>query len=102
MSMSARDYAAIAMRLNRRGSRDSRIRDAVDALWGGVHEAGGSGVGVCLDQPGEPHDRPLVRGPCRNKPACSPIGLHGVCGQALLSRETRIVRDVRELGEKYV
>jgi hypothetical protein len=38
----------------------------------------------------------------RDRPACSPIGLHGVCGQALRHRRTRIVRDVAGLGEDYV
>jgi L-methionine (R)-S-oxide reductase len=39
---------------------------------------------------------------CRDRPACSPIGLHGVCGQSLRSGRTRIVGDVLELGEAYV
>ena len=51
---------------------------------------------------GEPDDRRLVLGPCRDKPACSPIGLHGACGQALLSRRTLIVRDVADLGSGYI
>lgn len=44
----------------------------------------------------------MTLGPRRNKPACSPIGLHGACGQAALSGKTLIVRDVKELGENYV
>ena len=44
----------------------------------------------------------MILGPSRNKPACSPIGLHGACGQALLSRATLIVRDVKELGDNYI
>ncbi len=39
---------------------------------------------------------------CRDRPACSPIGLHGVCGQSLRSGRTRIVADVLELGDAYV
>jgi len=39
---------------------------------------------------------------CRDRPACSPIGLHGVCGQSLRSGRTRIVPDVLELGDAYV
>ena len=38
----------------------------------------------------------------RNTPACSPIGLHGACGQAYLSRQPLVVRDVAALGENYV
>jgi putative methionine-R-sulfoxide reductase with GAF domain len=39
---------------------------------------------------------------CRDRPACSPIGLHGVCGQSLRTGRTRIVADVLELGDAYV
>ena len=74
----------------------------VDALWNHLHESGVSWVGFYVDVPGEPDDRRLVLGPCRDKPACSPIGLHGVCGQALRSRQTRIIRDVRDLGGDYI
>jgi len=44
----------------------------------------------------------MVLGPRRDKPACSPIGMHGACGQAYLSRTTLVVRDVKDLGENYV
>ena len=70
----------------------------VDALWDGLHETGVSWVGFYL---ADGADR-LVLGPRRDKPACSPIGLHGVCGQAFTARRTRIVRDVAELGEAYI
>ncbi len=39
---------------------------------------------------------------CRDRPACSPIGLHGVCGQSLRTGRTRIVADVLDLGADYV
>ena len=39
---------------------------------------------------------------CRDRPACSPIGLHGVCGQSARSGRTRIVADVNDLGPDYV
>jgi putative methionine-R-sulfoxide reductase with GAF domain len=38
----------------------------------------------------------------RPKPACSPIGVHGACGQCLLAGRTLVVRDVRDLGEGYI
>jgi putative methionine-R-sulfoxide reductase with GAF domain len=44
----------------------------------------------------------MTLGPRRDKPACSPIGLHGVCGTAALSARTVVVRDVRELGSAYI
>lgn len=78
------------------------MQNVVDALWEKLHATGVSWLGFYLDQPREPADRRLVLGPCRDKPACSPIGLHGVCGTALLERRICIVRDVRELGNKYI
>ena len=40
---------------------------------------------------------------CREpKPACSPIGLHGMCGRCVLDRMPLIIADVRTLGENYV
>jgi len=84
------------------GSREARMRLVVDALWGGLKDAGVSWVGFYLNRPDEPDDRRLVLGPCRDRPACSPIGLHGACGQALLAGRTLIVRDVADLGEGYI
>jgi putative methionine-R-sulfoxide reductase with GAF domain len=40
---------------------------------------------------------------CRQpKPACSPIGLHGMCGRGWREQKTFVVRDVKVLGENYV
>jgi L-methionine (R)-S-oxide reductase len=44
----------------------------------------------------------MTLGPRRDKPACSPIGLHGACGQAARSARTLIVRDVKDLGKNYI
>ena len=38
----------------------------------------------------------------RDKPACSPIGVHGVCGRSFTSLRTLVVADVAALGENYV
>ena len=38
----------------------------------------------------------------RDKPACSPIGLHGACGQSCTTKTTLIITDVANLGEGYV
>lgn len=78
------------------------MRVYINALWELMHDTGVSWAGFYLDQPGEPDDRRLMLGPCRNKPACSPIGLHGVCGQSLRFGTTRIVQDVASLGANYV
>ncbi len=93
-----RPYGDIAATLRPRGTRRRRMQAVVDALWDGLHENGVSWVGFYLaDGPDA-----LVLGPRRDKPACSPIGLHGVCGQAFTTGRTRIVRDVAELGDAYI
>ena len=50
----------------------------------------------------DPEVDSLVLAARRDRPACSPIGIHGVCGQSLTLGRTRIVTDVRELGSDYV
>lgn len=52
--------------------------------------------------PAAPPESRLVLGSCRDRPACSPIGLHGVCGRGVTTRRTVIVEDVRTLGGAYV
>lgn len=93
-----RDYRRIAAAISSSGPREQRMRAVVDALWEALHETGVSWVGFYLPE-GESE---LVLGPSRNKPACSPIGLHGVCGAAFTQRKPMIVRDVRDLGANYV
>ncbi|MGI9015056.1 MAG: GAF domain-containing protein, partial [Phycisphaerales bacterium] len=83
-------------------SRTDRMRAFVDAGWNALHEQGISWIGFYLEDPGAPDEERLVLGPSRNKPACSPIGMHGACGQAFLSGEVLIVQDVRDLDENYV
>ena len=103
--MSGRNYDNICDVLRARALPEHeapRMRRLVDLLWDHLHDRGVSWVGFYFDQPGEPDDRRMVLGPCRDRPACSPIGLHGACGRALLSREPLIVRDVGELGENYI
>jgi putative methionine-R-sulfoxide reductase with GAF domain len=103
MAAVLRDYSAIIESLAPAGSRDDRMKAVVDALWSafGNHQPI-SWVGFYLDQPGQPEDSRLVLGPHRDKPACSPIGLHGVCGQALMGGEVKITSDVNELGDAYI
>jgi L-methionine (R)-S-oxide reductase len=93
-----RDYRQIASAVSSAGDREQRMRAVVDALWEHLHETGVSWVGFYLPE-GETE---LVLGPSRNTPACSPIGLHGVCGRAFTQRKAMIVRDVRDMGENYV
>ncbi len=37
-----------------------------------------------------------------DKPACSPIALHGVCGKSFISKKIQIVEDVFALGENHI
>lgn len=86
------------MTLVLKGDREQRMRRLVDALWMRLSQTGVSWVGFYLHQGGDE----LVLGPSRDKPACSPIGLHGACGRAFRDQRPLIVRDVADLGENYV
>lgn len=89
------------------GSSGAGMRRAVELLWNAFGEddpsrpvrGGVSWVGFYLKPEGEEEMVLVCREP---KPACSPIGLHGACGQAWRERRTLIVRDVRELGAGYI
>jgi putative methionine-R-sulfoxide reductase with GAF domain len=102
MTAPLRDYVSIASHLEPTQDRQHAMQTAVNVLWNALSDLGVSWCGFYVDQPDEPDDRRLVLGPHRDKPACSPIGLHGACGQALLARRTLIVRDVAELGAGYI
>lgn len=99
----ARDYDALVERVDP-GDRapGERLHHVVAVLWQALAPTGVSWLGFYLDQPGEPDDRRLVLGPREPGPACSPIGLHGVCGQALRFGMPRLVQDVMELGANYI
>ena len=79
-------------------SWDTRVGHLVDAIWRefGDHSPV-SWVGFYHLNGDE-----MTLGPRRDKPACSPIGLQGACGQAALSGRSLIVPDVRTLGENYI
>ncbi|MFG0256399.1 MAG: GAF domain-containing protein [Phycisphaerales bacterium JB043] len=101
----ARDYTDVIRRCERI-ARDLTIEERAqavsDILWDAFHARGVSWVGFYLARENTPEDERLVLVACRDKPACSPIGLHGVCGQGYVRGETRIVEDVRSLGEDYI
>jgi len=71
----------------------------VDAAWDALHSTGVSWIGFYISVPSKAE---MVLGPRRDKPACSPIGLHGACGQAFIGQKTLIVTDVAKLGEGYI
>lgn len=83
------------------GLRDQMIA-VVNRLFESYAPAGLSWVGFYIDTVGAPDGERLILGPCRNSPACSPIGLHGACGQCLLSGKPLLIADVRTLGANYI
>jgi len=94
----SRAYAEVCRKVTAAGDRQQRMRAVVDALWDELRDKGVSWVGFYVYQSGEE----LILGPRRDKPACSPIGLHGACGQVFTTGRSLIVRDVAELGESYI
>ena len=100
----ARPWAAIQSALAERlaGAHDhaSRMRAVVDAAWPHLSATGVSWMGFYQRDTGDP-DR-LVLTAREPKPACSPIGLHGACGQCLLAAKPLVVRDVADLGAGYI
>lgn len=101
-----RDYDAVVERINASAlagaADDIRMQTIVDALWESFSDEGYSWVGFYIADENAPEAQRLVLGPRRDKPACSPIGLHGVCGKGYATRRVVIVRDVLDLGDAYV
>lgn len=80
-------------------ARAKAMRRAIDLLWGAFSSQAYSWVGFYEKSPGE--DQMVLA--CREpKPACSPIGLHGMCGRCWKERTPILVADVRTLGEHYI
>jgi putative methionine-R-sulfoxide reductase with GAF domain len=80
-------------------TRLQAMRKFVDAAWPALSPQSVSWIGFYFIGLGQDS---MTLGPCRNKPACSPIGLHGVCGRGWLTRRSIVVRDVKVLGSDYV
>jgi len=93
-----RPYHEVVQQLARSADRQQRMRTVVDTLWHALKDMGVSWVGFYLHEGSDE----LVLGPRRDKPACSPIGLHGACGRAFRERRPLVVRDVAALGENYI
>jgi len=79
-----------------------RMQRVVDAVWDAFNDQGVSWVGFYIADERKPEGERLILGPCRDKPACSPIGIHGACGAAYMLHTSQIVRDVRDLGPNYI
>lgn len=109
-----RVYAPILAKARASGTRESRMKKAIDLLWdqfstpmhrpdettGDAHEHPAvSWIGFYTKADGADE---MTLGYCRNKPACSPIGLHGVCGRSWKEARPIIVNDVATLGPNYI
>lgn len=104
-----RDYSSLhQLAPDWAGSRFNVMQQFIDAAWNALHNAGVSWIGFYLG-PGQHMDdgrivgaNEMLLGPCRDKPACSPIGLHGACGRSWREQTTLVVTDVKHLGANYV
>jgi protein-tyrosine-phosphatase len=98
-----RDYQKMAEEVKAKLTDDltpeGRMKLVTNVLWDGLKDKGLDWVGFYrLTQNGEGME--LV---CRQpRAACSPIGLHGVCGRGMKEREIQIVKDVYALGDKHI
>lgn len=85
-------------------AREEAMRRAVDLMWSAFGDAtfakhGISWIGF-YEKVADADEMVLI---CREpKPACSPIGLHGMCGRGWRDAHAFIVPDVRTLGANYV
>lgn len=80
------------------GDRSARMDQAVKILWNGLHRHGVSWLGFyCYEGKDE-----LILAARENKPACSPIGMHGVCGKSWREKKVQIVPDVHALGSSHI
>jgi len=99
-----RDYEKALARLEAKWRRKAidrgrLLHDIVDALW---DVFGGGVYSWCGFYFPDARGKELTLGPHRDKPACSPIGFHGVCGRAASSKTTQIVPDVKALGAAHI
>lgn len=69
-----------------------------DRAWDEFSAQGVSWVGFYVAE----NESEMVLVARRNKPACSPIGMHGACGRGLRSKKPLVVRDVKALGAGYI
>lgn len=104
MSAYDRDYEPVHLALNQvGGNREARMRAVCDTLWRYFKDFGVSWVGFyTLDEGSSESEAQLVLGPSRDKPACSPIQMHGACGMSLTKKRPIVVHDVHNLGPNYI
>lgn len=101
-----REYSRLFDRASTRGTREARMIAACDLLWDAFSSDRPrqtvSWIGFYLHVPDAAEGQELVLGPRRDKPACSPIGLHGCCGRSFRDARALLVADVATLGGNYI
>lgn len=80
--------------------RHTRMQAFVHASWEALASTGVSWLGFYELDPSDSSQ--LLLAAREPKPACSPIGLHGACGQCLVAAKPLVVRDVADLGAGYI
>ncbi len=103
MAMAERDYASCALRVRGRiapdADRSERMRAVVEVLWEHLRDRGTAWLGFYSIAAARDA---MTLDLCTPKPACSPIGLHGVCGRAWRERAPQVVGDVHALGQAHI
>lgn len=105
--MALRDYRTLldaARRHGATGDRAARMKLACDLVWEhfGLDRPARpaySWIGFYEKSAGADEMLLVAR---RDKPACSPIGLHGMCGRGWKERRAILVPDVATLGANYI
>lgn len=75
------------------------MREITDLLW---DQFAGAPYSWCGFYTLQDDGQALILGPHRDRPACSPLPMHGVCGQVAQSGKAMNVADVKALGAAYV
>ena len=91
--------AAAGLATKNAGSAEQKMEAITDILWEGIKDKGLAWVGFYKITDDKKEMLLMCRQP---KPACSPIGLHGVCGKAWKERKAQIVPDVHALGGDHI
>ena len=74
----------------------------IAASWPRLKDHGVSWIGFYQADLPTPHTTSMLLAAREPKAACSPIGLHGVCGNSFTSGKPIVVRDVTQLGDNYI
>ena len=90
---------AVELTAKSAGSAEQKMEAITDILWLEMKDQGLAWVGFYKIT----DDRKEMLLVCRQpKPACSPIGLHGVCGKAWKEKKAQVVADVHALGGDHI